>query len=98
MESDCITHDPLLHAFKMPLRARYYPLGFTLELATNFSDVLKAADESWGFFQQTFSKPLLQFRIGVAEGGSDFPPAPVVRGQHGLVSRVADRENTLSAT
>ena len=86
--------DPLLHGFEMPLRARYCPLGFPLELASNSADVLEAAAESWGLFQQAHSKPVFHLRIGVVDRGqTDSPPSPIVRAQRSLLTRVADGEN-----
>jgi len=86
--------DPLLCEIELPLKAVYHPLGFTLEVATNSSAVLAAAQESWGRFQQCFSEPPVQLRIGVVEGApNDCPPPPVARGQRNLVAMVTDAEN-----
>jgi hypothetical protein len=86
--------DPLQCDFDLPLKAVYYPLGFTLEVATNSSAVLAAAQENWGRFQQCFSEPPVQLRIGVVEGGrDDCPSPPVARGQRNLVAMVTDAEN-----
>jgi len=49
--------DPLLHDFEMPLQATYYPLGFPLHIATNCSDILLAAEESWGRFREMHAVP-----------------------------------------
>jgi hypothetical protein len=90
----CKLNDPLLHDFEMPLEAIFYPLGFPLQITTNSTDVLAAADESWGRFRKIYSQPALQMRIGVLEGGpSECPGDPVYREQRSLQARIADPEN-----
>ncbi|MFZ0521944.1 MAG: hypothetical protein WAL95_13030 [Candidatus Acidiferrales bacterium] len=87
-------NDPLLHGFEMPLEATYYPLGFPLQITTNCTDILSAADDSWGRFREIYSQPALQMRIGVLEGGpSECPGDPVYRSQRSLQARIADPEN-----
>jgi hypothetical protein len=89
------TTDGLLCNLDLPLKAIYYPRGFTIELSTSSHEVLAAAEESWGQFHQVFSHPPLQIRIGVMSGESDeCPPVPVVRGWLNLVSCVADPNNS----
>jgi hypothetical protein len=86
--------DPYLYHVPMPLEAVYYPLGFSVSLATNSKDVLAAAEESWGDFKQTFATPPLQIRIGVSEGKSTaIAPASTFRAQRNLVVNIADNEN-----
>jgi hypothetical protein len=86
--------DPLLCDFEMSLRAVYYPLGFSLEIATNSAGILEAAEESWGHFEKVFPGPTLQLRIGVVEDQSGVcPPEPTCREQHNLLARVADAGN-----
>ena len=86
--------DPLLWDYHLSLRGTYYPLGFPLEIRTNSPDVLRAAEESWGRFQKTFSTPPLRMRLGVVPGSSDeCPREPVCRGQRNLITQVADAEN-----
>jgi hypothetical protein len=88
--------DPLLFDFGLPLVRTYYPLGFPLEITTNSAGVLQAAEESWGKFQKTFSTPPVRIRLGVLPGSSSTcPPAPACRGQHHLITQVADAENYL---
>ena len=87
-------HDPLLHDFALPLRAIYHPLGFSVEIATNCREVLLAAQESWGRFEQSFDGPLLRICIGVLDDGSGSRAGlPVVRARRGLMARVADANN-----
>ena len=87
-------HDPLLHDFELPMRAIYYPLGFSVEIATNCNEVLLAAQESWGHFHKTFSGRILRICIGVLDDGSAICAVPpVVRARRGLIARVADANN-----
>ena len=86
--------DPLLCDFEMPLRAVYYPLGFAVEITTNSSEVLAAAEESWGHFRKVFPGTPLQMRVGVVNSESGMcPPEAVCREQHNLLARVADAQN-----
>jgi hypothetical protein len=86
--------DPLLFDFDLPLVRTYYPLGFPLEIATNSACVLQAAEESWGKFHKTFQTPPVRMRLGVSPGSSkECPPTPVCRGQHHLITQVADADN-----
>jgi hypothetical protein len=86
--------DPLLHDFEMPLEATYYPLGFPVRIATNCSDILLAAEESWGRFREMHAVPAAHMRIGILDGGpSECPGDPVVREQRSLRARVSDAEN-----
>jgi hypothetical protein len=88
--------DPLLWDYDLSLRGTYYPLGFPLDIQTNSPDVLRAAEESWGRFQKSFSTPPVQIRLGVLPGSSSVcPPEPVCRGQRNLITQVADAENYL---
>jgi hypothetical protein len=94
MELQISKLDPLLCDFEMPLQAVYYPLGFSLQIATNSQEILAAAEESWGHFPRVFPGPALQLRIGVVEGESgECPAEPICRGQRNLLSRVADARN-----
>ena len=86
--------DPVLSYFRLPLRGAYYPLGFALEIATNSSEVLAAAEESWGGFHQKFSELPLRLEIGVmADGSRDCPPPPGCRSRGNLLTIVADAGN-----
>ena len=94
MQIQTVKSDPDLYDFEMPLHGIYHPLGFPLQIATNSHEVLAATEESWGHFQQTFSVPPFQVRIGVLDGGPvECPAAPIVRAQGNLLARVADAEN-----
>jgi HPr Serine kinase C-terminal domain len=86
--------DPLLYDFELPLSATFYFLGFPIQIFTNSTEVLAAAEESWGTFHNTRSKPPLVIRIGVLPGSTDeLPRLPVVRGRGHLITQVADSQN-----
>ena len=59
---------PLLYDFGMSLQRMYDP-GFPIEITTTSREVVAAAEESWRYFQRTFSNAPLHLRIGVPEGG-----------------------------
>lgn len=86
--------DPVLSNFEMPLRGVYHPLGFSLEIDTNSSEVLAAAEESWGHFRKVFSQPPVRLRIGVLAGkAAECPQPPVCREYGNLLVQVADAGN-----
>jgi hypothetical protein len=100
IEEACANSRPLpitdvVHArMKFPLTARFSPLGFPLEISTNSPEVLEAAAESWGAFEQLFQTPLLKIQVGVLEErSSECPPATTCRVQQNLFSFIADSEN-----
>jgi len=94
MKIEDLVIDPVLSDFELPLRAVHYPLGFSVEIATNSKEVIAAAEESWSYSQKIFSEPAVQLRIGVLEGGpKKCPPAPVWRAQRNLVAGIADARN-----
>src|SRR5690242_17806081 len=83
--------DPLLSDTELPLRGTYYPRGFAVEISTNSPEVIAAAHESWGQFQQAFNEPPVTLRIGVTgSGGGTCPPMPTCRAWHNLLISIAD--------
>lgn len=89
-----IVFDPTLSTFEFPLRGAYYPLGFPLTLETNSEDVIKAANEGWRHFSQTFDTPPVRIALGVTE--SDTIPLNLqstFRSREHLMSVIADLEN-----
>ena len=100
IEEACANSRPLPVAdvvyarMEFPLKARFSPLGFPLEISTNSPEVLEAAAESWGAFEELFQTPLLKIQVGVLEERSgECPPAPTCRVQQNLFSFIADSEN-----
>ncbi|HEX5226539.1 MAG TPA: hypothetical protein VFW44_02465 [Bryobacteraceae bacterium] len=88
-------HDPVLSSFEFSLRRIYYPYGFPLEIQTNSSDVIAAAEEGWGAFEQAFFETPVRLALGVIEGTRDRAPLPdsVFRSREHLMSIFADHEN-----
>jgi hypothetical protein len=62
-------NDPLGYCLVLPRSAVHYPLGYPVRLATNSSDVLLAAEESWSGSPQFFFEPPLNIRMAVEDGG-----------------------------
>jgi hypothetical protein len=86
--------DALLFDMELPLRQTFYPLGFAVEILTNRSEVLDAAQASFGHRRLSRGSTAIQIRVGVTdEGGSQVPPEPVRREYNHLYSMVADTEN-----
>src|ERR1700688_3463259 len=91
---EMVLPDPVLWAFELPLRARFYPFGFPLDLATNSTHVIEAAAEGWGKFVQQFDAPPVRVQLAVAAGtNTQLPPQAVVRSREHLMFFVADPEN-----
>src|ERR1700722_18187278 len=86
--------DPVLSDFSLPLRALYYAMGFPVEIATNSSEVMAAAEESWGRAQLKFSEPPVRLEMGVLDNGrNEFPSAPCCRSRGHLLTAIADSDN-----
>ena len=86
--------DALLYDMELPLRRTFYPLGLAVEILTNRSEVLDAAQASFGHRRLSRGGTGIQIRVGVTdEGGSQVPPEPVRREYKHLYSMVANTEN-----
>jgi hypothetical protein len=86
--------DELLCEMDLPLRGRFFPLGYSIEIMTNNPAVLAAATESFGHMLSSRGDSRLQIRIGVSDSGSSAcPPEPTRREFNHLYSLVADVEN-----
>jgi hypothetical protein len=83
--------DTFLANFEFPIRARFYPLGFPLDLETNSEDVLRASEEEWGGFQAQFDESPVRLCLGVSERDepSRVTAARVVSQEH-LITSVWD--------
>ena len=92
MAEDLSGFDPFRREVKLELESVYYPLGFPLRLATNCTEINKAAEEIWGRYPQAFETPPLRLRVAMETGG-EHPPAPVYRGQEHLMIITADARN-----
>jgi hypothetical protein len=93
-EASSALPDPIGCDFSLPLKAVFYPLGFTVEIATNCAQVLAAAEENWKLFDKVFPAPPVQLRIAVLDDrtSQNLPP-PTCRGQRNLVMFVAGAED-----
>jgi hypothetical protein len=88
------TDDPLGYERPLPLRRRYYPMGFPLDLATNSADILAAADRLWLQFPATSRQHAASLRVLVEDHDAQVPPVPTMpRGQNHLVSMVHGSDN-----
>jgi len=86
--------DPVLSAFELPMRRTFYPFGFPVELETNSADVIAAAAQGWGAFEQAFDAAPVRFSLGVTEGTGDAPALnSVVRSREHMMSIISDPEN-----
>jgi hypothetical protein len=93
-EAPAAKHDLTMCNVELPLEAVYYPRGFPVKIATNSTDVLKAAEQSWGRCQKVFSAPPIPVSIVVVESQSkECPPPPICHGQGRLMCTVADSAN-----
>ena len=90
---ETLINDPLLYRTPLPYEARFYPLGFPADVASNSREVLDAARQSWGVYAPRFDTAPMRLHAIVSEGGAGTPPDPVLRGQRHLLSWVCDREN-----
>jgi hypothetical protein len=88
------TDDPLGYERPLPLRRRYYPMGFPLDLATNSADILAAADRLWAQFPATSHPHAASLRVFVEDHDAPVPPLPSMpRGQNHLVSMIHGPDN-----
>jgi hypothetical protein len=91
--------DPLGYDIPLPLRSRYYPMGFPLDLATNSTEIIEAADWLWQKFSLSTevnrSEPRpATIRILVEDCDARTPPiAGMPRGRNHLVSFVHGPDN-----
>ncbi len=100
MQENCpleqIANDPTLCQIDFPLRRRYFPFGFPLDLETNSPDVIAAANEGWGQFSASFEETPVRVALGVAD--SDSMPLELqscFRSREHLIAMVCDSENFL---
>lgn len=90
------TFDPVFSSFELPLHRTLYPFGFPLRLETNSEEVISAAVEGWGAFDQTFDAEPVRMCLGVLETiGGALPLDSIIRSREHLMSIVADPNNFL---
>jgi len=87
--------DPLGYDLPLPLRSRYYPMGFPLDLATNSEDIIAAADWLWKKFPAPAdAERPVTMRIVVEDRDASTPPVPgMPRGRNHLISIVHGPDN-----
>jgi hypothetical protein len=92
-----IVSDPTLSTFDLPLRRRFFPFGFPLDLETNSTEVIQAAQEGWGHFSKAFDQTPVRLTLAVTDSDS-VPPGPcsTFRSREHLMVLVADPENFLT--
>lgn len=86
-------NDPLQREIDLSLAAKFHPLGFPLELATNSRHVMEAAAEAWGSYGPQFERRPLTIHIAVQSEGRLADEPPVFRAQRDVLSIVFDRHN-----
>jgi hypothetical protein len=84
--------EPLQHEIDLPFRRVYHPYGFQLNLASNSREVLDAAEENWGVYEEEYDDPELTVRI-VVQPGSELSAPPAHGSQDHLYSLIASRWN-----
>jgi hypothetical protein len=85
--------DPTLCEFDLPLRRRFFPLGFPLDLETNSPDVIQAAQGGWGHFSKAFDEAPVRLALGVTDSDSMPLERSTFRSREHLMFVVADSEN-----
>jgi energy-coupling factor transporter ATP-binding protein EcfA2 len=86
--------DALLCDMELPHKKTFFPLGYPVEIVTNDTAVLEAAEESFRHARLSRNNVTLQIRVGVSQdGSSECPPEPTRREYNHLYSLVADVHN-----
>jgi hypothetical protein len=86
--------DPYLYLEPMPFSRTFFPLGFPQTITTNSKEVLDAAEESWGEYEQRVEMPPIRTQIGVRDDGSTRCPEFMTPRAHGsLLMGIADVGN-----
>jgi len=92
-------NDPLEYMLPLRVEAEYFPMGFPLQISTNFQPALDPAALMWSRFPKLFDQPAMRLKIAVSSDSTNALPAgtPILRGQEHLLSIVADRANFATA-
>ncbi len=87
--------DPLGYDRPLPLKARYYPAGFPLDLATNSEDILATANRMWAQFPAApHQHAAVTLQVRVEDCDALAPPVPAMpRGRNHLVSMIHGPDN-----
>src|SRR5260221_13306979 len=80
--------------FEYPIRARFYPLGFPLDLETNSEEVILAAKQGWGRFTSRFEETPVRLCLGVSdEAEMPHTSEPNIVSQDHLITSLWDQFN-----
>jgi hypothetical protein len=91
-------YDPLQSATPLPIQAEYFPMGYTLRIASNSERVHLTAASIWSRYPRLSDEPSVRLNIAVSAGDEALPPPPPsFRGRDHLFSVVADRDNFATA-
>ncbi len=86
--------DPLELNSPLPIRGRFYPFGFPLDLRTNSLAVAEAAAESWNEFSTRFDTHPVELQLAVSEDEDDgMAPEPIFRAREHLIAVVGNQRN-----
>jgi hypothetical protein len=86
--------DPLGASGPLPYHHVLFPRGFPVQIKTNDSGIIRAAEQSWASFPQRFREAPLHVRLIVSDSPTRRrPPIPVFRAQMNLFTLVADSQN-----
>jgi hypothetical protein len=79
--------------FEYPIRARFYPLGFPLDLETNSEEVILAAKQAWGRFTARFEETPVRLCLGVSEHEAEMlhTSEPQIVSQEHLITTLWDQ-------
>lgn len=86
--------DPLRASVSLPLHNVLFPFGFAVQIKTNQSAVMRAAERSWGAFLPKFRESPVEVRVVVSEYPfRRRPNPPIFRAQSNLLVIVSDAHN-----
>ena len=85
--------DPLFSEFALPLRRRFFPFGFPLDLETNSFEVIEAAAGCWSDPSARFDDGPVRISLGVLPGEEALPPRSTFRSRDHLLSLIATPSN-----
>ena len=81
----------------LTLQAKFFPLGFSLEVRTNSEEILALCRTQWGYFEQRFDTEPILAEVYVVEGTQqdgapqqECPPQPQYRFVEPLLVTIAD--------
>jgi hypothetical protein len=88
------TSDPVLSSFELEFQRMLYPFGYPLQMESNSADVIAAAVEGWGLYEQTFDVQPVRVCLGVrGRSRNPLPLESVIRSREHMMSVVADACN-----